>query len=356
MMTMRTETAIMTTVATLALAMTGCNKESTDAASPAAVPRAQGSAVVSAPVQMAAAAPLSAVVVTVNGKQLMRAALMEEMAMFTASPQFASMPAEQADMIRAQMESRLVDRFVNQQILAAEADKLEIAVTDADIDKMIEEIRATLPPGMTLEQIMEERKMETAKLREDIGTDLRIRALLEKHTEGIAEATDEDVAAFYEKNKAQFNVPESAHARHILVKVEADADEATKAAKKTEIEGYQKQLADGTAEFAALAGEHSDCPSSQKGGDLGTFGRGQMVPVFEEAAFGQEIDAIGPVIESPFGYHIVQVLERTEAGERTLEDAKEEIAEQLSGRGKQEAVEAYIKELREKATVTYGDQ
>ena len=358
MKTVHAEKAVLTAVAAVALVVTGCNKEnaSTEAEVPAVDTAISAPVAVPAPVALPPAVALPAVIVTVNGKELKRADMMEEMAMFTASPQFASMPPQQAEMIRKQMESRLVDRFVNQQILSAEADKQEITVTDKQIDEMITEIRGTLPPGATLEQIMEERKMDTAKLREDIGTDIRIRSLLEKQTENVTNVTDEAVAAFYEENKAQFNLPETAHARHILLKVEADADEAAKTAKKAKIEGFQKELAAGTADFEELAKANSDCPSGQRGGDLGSFGRGQMVPSFEEAAFGQEIDAIGPVIETQFGFHIIQVLERTAAGERSLEDMKDEISEQLEGQGKQKVVEAYLTTLREKADIKFGDQ
>ena len=198
--------------------------------------------------------------------------------------------------------------------------------------------------------------MTIEKLRTDIGEDLHIRKLLEKQAEKAPTATDEEIAAFYKENKERFNAKESVHARHILLKVDPAADDAAKAAKKAEIEGYHKQLTDGSADFAKLAAEHSDCPSGQKGGDLGTFPRGQMVGAFETAAFAQDIDAIGPVIETTFGYHIIQVLEKVPAGERTLEDVKEEITERLSAQGKQAAVETYLAALREKATITYGDK
>jgi parvulin-like peptidyl-prolyl isomerase len=63
---------------------------------------------------------------------------------------------------------------------------------------------------------------------------------------------------------------------------------------------------DGGADFAGLARQHSDCPSGRRGGDLGSFGRGQMVGAFETAAFGLEVGATSGVVETPFGYHLIR--------------------------------------------------
>ena len=74
---------------------------------------------------------------------------------------------------------------------------------------------------------------------------------------------------------------------------------------KTQIAEIKSQL-DGGADFAQLAKAHSDCPSGAKGGDLGAFGRGQMVKPFEDSAFGLEVGGTSGVIETPFGYHIIR--------------------------------------------------
>jgi peptidyl-prolyl cis-trans isomerase C len=73
----------------------------------------------------------------------------------------------------------------------------------------------------------------------------------------------------------------------------------------SQIQGLKTQL-DGGADFADLARAHSDCPSAKAGGDLGSFGKGQMVPEFEQAAFGLAVGAVSGVVETPFGYHLIQ--------------------------------------------------
>ena len=90
-------------------------------------------------------------------------------------------------------------------------------------------------------------------------------------------------------------------ASHILCSTDGTSkEEALK-----QIEGIKAQIDDG-ADFAALAKEHSDCPSGSRGGDLGSFGKGQMVPSFEEAAYGLDVGGLSGPVETDFGYHLIQ--------------------------------------------------
>ena len=97
-------------------------------------------------------------------------------------------------------------------------------------------------------------------------------------------------------------------ASHILLMYEGSmrsSNDRSKEDAAAQIEDLRTQV-EGGADFAALAQEHSDCPSGAQGGDLGSFGRGQMVPEFEEAAFNMEVGGLSGVIETDFGYHIIQ--------------------------------------------------
>ena len=103
-------------------------------------------------------------------------------------------------------------------------------------------------------------------------------------------------------------MPNSVRASHILLMYQgSQRSSATRSKEEAQqqIQQIESQLQQG-ADFATLAREHSDCPSSSKGGDLGQFGRGQMVGPFEDAAFGMEVGQTSGVVETPFGYHLIQ--------------------------------------------------
>ncbi len=100
---------------------------------------------------------------------------------------------------------------------------------------------------------------------------------------------------------------EQVRASHILLMYAGSSRSSatrTKDEAKTQIAEIKTQL-DNSGDFAALAGQHSDCPSGQKGGDLGSFGPGQMVKAFEETTYALEVGATSDVIETDFGYHII---------------------------------------------------
>ena len=158
------------------------------------------------------------------------------------------------------------------------------------------------------------------------------RAQVELTPEAVTEwmaAHEEEVNAEYERQGHRYrNLEEQVRARHILLRAAQDAPEAERTAKRAEAEALLARAQAGE-DFAALAREHSDDGSAQNGGDLGWFQRGRMVPPFEQAAFSHEEPAVhGSVVESQFGFHVIEVLGRRE-GNVPEAEAKREIAEGL---------------------------
>ena len=127
-------------------------------------------------------------------------------------------------------------------------------------------------------------------------------------------------------------------------------DDTELAAKLESARTIKKQLDDG-ATFEELAAQHSDCPSKQNGGSLGDFGRGQMVPEFEKAAFEQEVGKVGDLVKTDFGYHIIKVTQKQESKEMAFVDVQKELTSSLFEQAKAKKVEEYITDLEGKAKI-----
>lgn len=141
---------------------------------------------------------------------------------------------------------------------------------------------------------------------------------------------DDAVADFYQKNAAQFATPEVAHARHILVRVDEKASAEDQAKAKAKIEAVAARLKAGE-DFAAVAKEVSEDPGSAvQGGDLGWFQHGQMVPEFDKAAFALKTGEVSAPVKTQFGWHLILLEERKEAGQKPLDEVKDQIRLRLA--------------------------
>lgn len=124
--------------------------------------------------------------------------------------------------------------------------------------------------------------------------------------------TDEEIKNFYEKNKTVYKTEEMVKASHILVDSEEKANEAL------------EDITDGLS-FEETAEKYSSCPSKQSGGDLGQFGRGQMVKEFEDAVFSMEVGEISEPVKTQFGYHIIKLTDHVPARSSELEEVYQEV-------------------------------
>jgi peptidyl-prolyl cis-trans isomerase C len=161
---------------------------------------------------------------------------------------------------------------------------------------------------------------------------------------------DKESKAYYESNPDLFKEPEQVQASHILIKVDSKTDDAQKAEARNKIEKIQKRLQKGE-DFAALAKEFSQCPSNAKGGDLGYFRRGQMVPPFEQAAFGLKPGTISDIVETNFGYHLIKVIDKKSESTIPYNDVKERLEQNLKQKKIQKEITSYVEKLKAKARV-----
>lgn len=167
--------------------------------------------------------------------------------------------------------------------------------------------------------------------RRDILAQLSMRDMLKDIT-----VSEEEQKAFYEENKAQFAKGATVSAKHILT----DSEE--------KCQTILKNIEEGEKTFEDAAREFSTCPSGAKGGDLGEFGKGQMVKEFEDAAFDAEIGKVVGPVKTQFGYHLIKVEKKNEPKTAEFEEVKTQIYQQLLGKKQNDAYEATVKELKDK--------
>ncbi len=186
---------------------------------------------------------------------------------------------------------------------------------------------------------------------EDMTNALLAQEFMRENVESKVKVTDKDVKDYYEKHKKEFLQPEQVRARHILVKVPADADKKAweKARKKAEM--IRAKAVKGE-DFAKLAKEYSDDPGSKgRGGDLGYFQKGRMVPEFEKAAFGLKKGEISQPVKTTFGYHIIQVEDIKAPRQQSFKDVQQKIRQQLTREKQRKIREEIIARLKKKYPV-----
>jgi len=332
-------------ICTALFIITGCGKNDT-----AGTPKTESDAALES--VTAPKAEPSKVLVEVNGKKFTQADADKEISGKLAGL-LGQVPEAQLVQIRENMLKECIDDFVSRTLLVEAADRDKITVGDAEVTAAVDKIKNTLPQGMTLEDALKRSGMTPEGLKADVALGLRLNKLVEAQMKDKKAPTGKEVKEYYEGNKKQFEVPETVHARHILFKTEEKDDQKVKDEKKDKAEDVRKQLAGG-ADFAKLAKEKSDCPSKKDGGDLGTFQRGQMVKPFEDAAFKQEVKAIGPLVETQFGYHIIQALEHNQPRTKSLDEVKDSIATTIQQKRLQAAAESYLAGLKARAKIVYA--
>lgn len=243
-------------------------------------------------------------------------------------------------------EQLLNDSFIPQLLLVQKAKDKGIEVTEEEVEEFVDAEMEKIQSQMTEEQLQEQLdklNITFEQLREDnihsYRTQLYIQRLLNETAWQRAEVTEEEVEDYYEENKDQFVIPAQVKASHILVEDEETAEDIVRKINKGK-------------NFSELAEKFStDTGSAPAGGDLGYFGKGQMVPEFEEAAFALDIGEVSDIVESQFGYHIIKVTDKAEESQAGFDEVKDSIKNQLLTEKRQKEEEKMISRLRTKADI-----
>lgn len=287
-------------------------------------------------------------VAVVNGTAISPEALeFETQRMIDQLARQGQVPSEE---MMPQLKTDVLNRMIEEELLYQDSQAKAITVPEARVEKELASIRERFPSPEDYEAALAGIDMSEDDLVRKITRGVAIETLIKDHVVQEITVSDEESRAFYDENTSMFQQPEQVQARHILIKTADDATDAQKAEAREKIEAVRKKAVSGE-DFAELAKTYSEGPSNARGGDLGYFSRGQMVKPFEDVAFALENDEISEVVETQFGYHIIQVTDHQQASVVAYETAQGQIDERLKQEKSRRQIRAYIEALREKADI-----
>ncbi len=245
----------------------------------------------------------------------------------------------------------IIEDMVSRELLIQNSNKIGIKVSDDELGKEIDAIKAKFPSADHFNQMIKSQNMTMDDVKADIRKAMHINRLVKSEIEGKISIDEKTVSEYYKNNSSQFLEDESVKASHILVKVDKGAGKDVKEAAKKKIEDLLKKAKKGE-DFAKLAKENSDDPGSgHNGGDLGFFSKGMMVPPFEKAAFGLKKNEISDVVETDFGYHIIKLTDRKPARTIPLTEVQDKLKSFLKSMEINKKLTEYIANLRKTADV-----
>ncbi|MBY0123059.1 peptidylprolyl isomerase [Bacillus sp. S/N-304-OC-R1] len=213
------------------------------------------------------------------------------------------------DLLVSQYGSDGVDKLITDKIIEKEMKKENLKISQSEINEEMADYIEAYGGEDAFKDLLDSSGVKRSTIEKNMKTYLATKKLLEPRIS----ITDDEIKTYFEENKDNYAQPEQVEASHILVKDEATANEVI------------KKLNAG-ADFSELAKEYStDESSSASGGELGYFGRGEMVKEFEDAAFSLDIGKISEPIQSEYGYHIIKVTDKKKAKEANFDAVKDEI-------------------------------
>ncbi|MCD7779516.1 MAG: peptidylprolyl isomerase [Candidatus Gastranaerophilales bacterium] len=279
------------------------------------------------------------------------------------------------DIFSLMLQDKVVAELIVKALLDEEMKKNKITVTKEDLETAEKEITDKFGSKEQFTQILKSNGVTYEQFKKDLEAEIKMK----KFVDSIAMVSigDSEAKKYYDENKDKFENPKRVRASHILIasnpeQIKAKLKEENKdisdeeLAQKTEAimnenlkkaQAIQAKVKKAPSTFAKAAKENSqDTASAIRGGDLGFFAEGEMVEAFSNKAFSMAPNTISEVILTPYGYHIIMVTDRTEAGTKSFEESKKDIIAYLESMDKVDILKNKIEELRKNANIQYLDE
>ena len=251
--------------------------------------------------------------VTVNGKAITQQEVDSELMQATQG-RFNQVPADKQQQLRAQV----LEQLVAKELIFEDAKKTGV-MKSKDFKDEYKKVQARIKKELAI-QVWQKRELDKVKI------------------------SNKEVKRYYDDNKEEFNEKESVHARHILVKTEGEAKSIV-----NELKNLKGKKLEST--FIELAKSKSTGPSGPKGGDLGYFAQGQMVPEFNKEVFSMKVGTISTPVKTQFGHHVIYLQDKKASKTRAFTEVKPFIDQRLKMEKFKSVMQTKMLALKNKATI-----
>ena len=273
------------------------------------------------------------VVAAVNNDSITVEDFTAELAPLVSSYQTPPSPQEEADF--KNLKKALLEQLIDKLIILAEAQKMGITMPDDELEDAFVRIKKGYPQGGFDELLRNEAALRQWK------DSLRQRLLIEKvinRVSQLATSIDDDtVRKYYKKHRSEFMASDQVRVRQIVVKNRQEAEDLLKRIKRGEA-------------FEDLARKHSTGPEAEMGGDLGFFGRGDMPEEFD-VVFSLQAGETSEIVQSPYGYHIFQVVAKRGEKESNFDEVKDRIRKMIAQQEEEKTFQGWLKKVKKKADI-----
>ena len=292
--------------------------------------------------------PQASIVAEVNGSVITQVDFGVEMRNIQGRLYREGRPLDHSRLL--EIQSQVIEKLINRELLYQESQKTGFRVNEAVIDAEFEAWKKRFPGEDDYKIMLRTSNLSEDFLRSRFRKWVVVNHFVEHKFGQTVRVSAKDIKTYYAANPGYFKQAEQMRASHILITVDLKADRTQRSKARKRIEDIERRVQKGE-DFSALAREFSECPSSERGGDLGYFGRGQLVKPFEDAAYALNQGEVSPVVETSYGYHVIKVFDRKPKRIISYEDAKESIARCLRNQEVNRQVGVHLEKLKETAQI-----
>lgn len=245
-----------------------------------------------------------------------------------------------------QLKASIVNYLVQNEVIKQQAADMNVTVTQKQLDERIKQVTQQVGGQQKLDALLKKQGVTMEQLKTQLEAQMLQDAVRTKAGDN-AKVTPEQVTAYYKdpKNSSQFVVPDSVTARHVLVSSKAVAEKVQKLLTADPSDAHWKKVA---AQYS------TDLGTKTKGGDLGSFPKGRMVPQVDKLAFSIKPGTISAPVKSQFGYHVIEVTKKTPGSTKTEAEAKSMIEQQLKSQLQAKAWETWLAAAEKKVDIKYA--